>query len=122
MVMRKARDVTYRFNGIRSGPRGAAAVIEGTYALADSAPADWPVPYSGRFRVAGTFGFLGPYEARSLEGLGEELYNIQAGRLEQRRQTYTMQIRASVPPMGIEAHPHITIEQTLIAELLQEQN
>jgi len=118
MVMRKARDVTYRFNGIRSGPRGAAAVIEGTYALADSTPADWPVPYSGRFRVAGTFGFLGPYEALSLEGMGEELYNIQAGRLEQRRQTYTMQIQASVPPMGIEAHPHITIEQTLIAELL----
>lgn len=120
MVMRKARDVTYRFNGIRSGPRGAAAVIESTYSLADSAPTDWPVPYSGRFRVAGTFGFLGPYEALSLEGMGEELYNMQAGRLEQRRQTYTMLIRASVPPMGIEAHPHITIEQTLVAELLEE--
>ena len=118
MVMRKARDVTYRFNGIRSGPRGAAAVIEGTYAPAASAPADWPIPYSGRFRLSGTFGFLGPYEVLSLEGTGEELYNIAAGRLEQRRQTYTMQIEASVPPMGIEAHPHITIKQTLIAELL----
>jgi hypothetical protein len=122
MVMRKARDVTYRFNGIRSGPRGAAAVIESTYALAGSAPADWPVPYSGRFRVSGTFGFLGPYEVLSLEGTGEELYNIGAGRLEQRRQTYTMQVKASMPPMGIEAHPQITIEQTLIAELLEEQN
>jgi len=118
MVMRKARDVTYRFNGVRSGPRGAAAVIEGTYGLAASTPADWPVPYSGRFRLSGTFGFLGPYEVLSLGGTSEELYNIAAGRLEQRRQTYTMQVRASVPPMGIEAHPHVTIRQTLIAELL----
>ncbi len=118
MVMRKARDVTYRFNGIRSGPRGAAGVIESTYTLADSAPTDWPVPYSGRFRMSGTFGFLGPYEVLSLEGSGEELYNIEAGRLEQRVQKYTMQVKASLPPMGVQTHPHITIEQTLAAELL----
>jgi hypothetical protein len=119
MVMRKARDVTYRFNGIRSGPRGAAAVIESTYKLASSTPADWPVPYSGRFRVSGTFGFLGSYEVLSLKGSGEELYNIAAGRLEQRRQTYTMDVNASLPPMGIETHPRIVIAQTLITELLE---
>jgi hypothetical protein len=118
MVMRQARDVTYRFNGIRSGPRGAAGVIESTYRLADSAPADWPVPYSGRFRMSGTFGFLGPYEVLSLEGSGEELYNIEAGRLEQRLQKYTMEVKASLPPMGVKANPHITIEQTLAVELL----
>ena len=81
MVMRQARDVTYRYNGVRAGPRGSAAVIESTYALAKSAPADWPVPYAGRFRMSGTFGFLGPYEVLALEGSGEELYNIEAGRL-----------------------------------------
>lgn len=119
MVMRRARDVTYRFNGIRSGPRGAAAVIESTYKLADSAPAGWPVPYAGRFRMSGTFGFLGPYEVLSLEGSGEELFNIQAGRLEQRQQKYVMQVKASLPPMGVQASPHITIEQTLLTELLE---
>jgi hypothetical protein len=118
MVMRKARDVKYRFNGIRSGPRGAAAVIESLYTPASSTPADWPVPYSGRFRMSGTFGFLGGYEILGLKGTGEELYNIEAGRLEQRRQTYTIEMKASLPPMGIEAHPRITIEQTLITELL----
>ncbi len=118
MVMRQARDVTYRFNGIRSGPRGAAGVIESTYTLADSSPADWPVPYSGRFRMSGTFGFLGPYQVLSLEGSGEELYNIEAGRLEQRLQKYTMEIKAALPPMGMKANPHITIEQSLAAELL----
>lgn len=119
MVMRQARDVTYRFNGVRSGPRGAAAVIESTYKPAASAPADWPVPYSGRFQMSGTFGFLGSYQVLDLEGYGEELYNIQAGRLEQRIQKYTMQVKASPPPLGIRANPHITIEQTLITELLE---
>lgn len=118
MVTREAREVAYRFNGIRSGPRGAAGVIESTYALADSAPAEWPVPYSGRFRMSGTFGFLSSYEVVSLEGSGEELYNIEAGRLEQRLQKYTVQMKASLPPMGVKANPHITIEQSLAVELL----
>jgi len=119
MVMRLARDVTYRFNGFRSGRRGSAAVIASTYAPADSSPSDWPVPYSGRFRMSGTFGFLGPYEVLGLEGSGEDLYNIEAGRLEQRLHRYTMQVKASLPPMGVQAHPHLTIEQTLAVELLE---
>jgi hypothetical protein len=118
MVMRQARNVTYRFNGFRSGPRGSAAVIESTYTVADSAPADWPVPYSGRFRMSGTFGFLGPYEVLGLEGAGEDLFNIEAGRLEQRLQRYTMQVKASLPPLGVQARPHLAIEQTLAVELL----
>ncbi len=119
MVMRQARDVTYRFNGFRSGPRGAAAVIESTYAPADSAPADWPVPYSGRFRMSGTFGFLGPYEVLDLTGAGEDLFNIKAGRLEQRLQRYTIEMKASLPPMGVPAHPHLKIEQVTAVELLK---
>jgi hypothetical protein len=101
---------------------GLAGVVESTYKLADAAPTDWPVPYAGRFRMSGTFGFLGPYEVLSLEGAGEELYNIAAGRLEQRQQKYTMHVKASLPPMGIQTQPHITIEQTLIVELLERGN
>jgi len=119
MVMRLARDVAYRFNGFRAGPRGSAAVIENTCTLADTVPADWPVPYSGRFRMSGTFGFLGPYEVLSLDGTGEDLFNIEAGRLEQRLHRYTMQVKASLPPMGVQAHPHLTIGQSLAVELLK---
>ena len=94
-------------------------MIESTYALAGSVPVDWPVPYAGRFRMSGTFGFLGPYEVLGLDGAGEDLFNIRAGRLEQRLHRYTMQARASLPPMGVQAHPHLTIEQTLAVELLE---
>ncbi len=116
MVMRKARDVKYRLEEIRQSDDGPVAVIRSTYALAASAPPDWPVPYSGRFQMSGTFGFLGPYEALGLEGGGAELFNLEAGRTERCEQKYTMRMRASLPPMGVRANPLITIEQTLTME------
>jgi hypothetical protein len=117
MVMRKARDVQYRLDEIRPSDGGPMAVIRSTYTLAASVPADWPVPYAGRFQMAGTFGFLGPYEVQGLAGSGEELFNVEAGRTERQRQKYTLRIAAALPPMGIRANPHITIDQILTLEL-----
>jgi hypothetical protein len=119
MVMRKARDVTYRLEEMRQSDDGPVAVIGSTYTLAASAPADWPVPYAGRFQMSGTFGFLGPYEVLGLEGGGAEFFNLEAGRTERREQEYTMRMRASLPPMGVRANPHIAIEQTLTMELME---
>jgi hypothetical protein len=133
MVMRRARNVVYRLAEILpteaqspwpgqrdratpAGGTGPLAVIRSTYSSADSTPADWPIPYSGRFQMSGTFGFLGPYQVLGLEGGGEELFDLQAGRIEQRRETYTLRIKAGMPPLGIRANPHITIEQTLTME------
>jgi len=120
MVMREARDVVYRFRGIRAGERGPRAVIESTYTRADSAPPDWPIPYAGRFQVSGTFGFLSGYEVLGLDGTGEELFDIEVGRVERRQQKYTVQVKAALPPMGIRANPRLTIEQTLIMELVDQ--
>ncbi len=119
MVMRKARDVMYRLEEIRQSDDGPLALIRSTYALAASAPADWPVPYSGRFQMSGTFGFLGPYEVLGLEGSGAELFNLEAGHTERCEQKYMMRMKASLPPMGVRANPHITIEQTLTMELME---
>jgi hypothetical protein len=119
MVMRRARDVQYRLDEIRPGDNGPVAVIKSTYSLAASAPAGWPVPYAGRFQMAGTFGFLGPYEVQGLEGSGEELFNVEAGRTERQRQKYTLRIAAALPPMGVRANPHITIDQILTTEFVE---
>jgi hypothetical protein len=116
MVMRKARDVTYRLDEVRRADSGQTAVIKSAYTLAKAAPSTWPVPYSGRFQMSGTFGFLSGYQMTSLEGEGEELFNVDAGRVESYRQTYTAQMDASLPPMGIRANPHIRIDQTLTME------
>ena len=119
MVTRKARDVEYRLDEVRRSEDGSLAVIKSVYGLADSVPSEWPVPYSGRFQMSGTYGFLGPYEVLRLEGAGEELFSVTAGRIERRQQRYTMRIKASLPPMGIRANPHITIDQTLAMELMK---
>lgn len=118
MVMRKARDVTYRLSEIRQNGKGRLAVIQSSYSPADSVPSGWPIPYSGKFQVTGTFGFLSKYKVLDLKGQGEELFNIDQGRIEQSDQQYQMQLAASLPlPIG--PSPRITIKQKLTMQLLE---
>ena len=121
MVMRRARDVTYRLADVIETEAGRIAEIDSVYRLAGSAPSSWPIPYSGRFQLSGTFGFLGGYDITSLTGEGNVQFNIDAGRLERQEQHYTLGMKASVPPMGIHANPFITITQTLTTERIKEQ-
>ena len=120
MVMRKARDVTYKLDEIRPSEKGRLAVISSSYKIADSAPRDWPIPYSGTFQVAGAYGFYRNYQVLSLQGTGEELFNIDAGRTEQYTQQYEMQLSTSLllPLAGV--NPKITIKQNLTMNLLDE--
>lgn len=118
MVLRKARDVAYRLSEVRQGETMEQAILDSTYTLAEAAPTDWPVPYSGRFQVSGTFGFLGTYQVLGLEGAGQQSFDIGAGCVITDRQSYTIRLKASLPPIGIRASPHITIQQTLTTEQL----
>ena len=118
MVLREARDVTYTLDEIRRSEKGRLAVIRSSYTLAKSAPRSWPIPYSGRFQMSGTFGFLRRFKVLDLRGGGEELFNIDAGQTEQYNQQYQMQLEASfLMPLG--ANPRITIEQKLTMQLLE---
>ena len=119
MVMRQARDVTYKLEKIRQSENGRIAVISSTYGKADSVPQNWPVPYSGKFQMSGKFGFLGNYQLLDLQGSGEELFNITLGRSEQYHQQYQIRFQASIP-LGIGENPTITIEQNLTMDLLEE--
>lgn len=118
MVTRKARDVTYTLDEIRQTEKWQLAVIRSSYSLAESVPSSWPIPYSGSFQMSGRFGFLRGYKFLDLQGQGEELFNIDAGRIEQYNQQYQVQLEASLP-MGINAKPRITIKQRLTMELLE---
>jgi hypothetical protein len=66
--------------------------------------------------MKGTFGFLSGYKLLTLEGRGEELFNIEAGRIEQYNQQYQMQLEAFIP-IGLDVKPMITIKQNLTMEL-----
>jgi hypothetical protein len=118
MVTRKARDVTYTLDEIRQTEKGQIAVIRSSYSLADSVPESWPIPYSGSFQMSGRFGFLRGYKFLDLQGQGEELFNIDAGRIEQNNQQYQMKVEAAFP-MGIGTKPLITISQKITMTLLE---
>jgi hypothetical protein len=120
MVMRKARDVTYTLDEVRPGEKGRLALIDSSYRIADSAPLQWPIPYSGTFQVAGAFGFYGDYQVLDLQGEGRELFNIDAGRTEQYSQHYRMELKASLllPLPG--ASPRITIDQNITMKLIED--
>jgi hypothetical protein len=118
MVMRKAREVTYKLEEIRTGAQGRLAVISSSYTLADSVPTSWPIPYSGSFQMKGTFGFLSGYKLLALQGSGRELFNIDTGQSEQYNQQYEMELESSIP-MGIDVKPKITIKQNLTMKLLK---
>jgi len=119
MVIRRARDVTYRLDEIRPTERGQFAVIRSSYSLAKSVPQTWPNPYlgSGRFEMSGRFGFFRGYKVLDLQGRGEELFDIDAGRIEQYNQQYQMKLDSSLPMIG--ANIRITIEQRLTMQLLE---
>jgi hypothetical protein len=118
MVMRQARNVVYELAEIRDSKKGQLAVINGTYSHAESVPTSWPVPYTGSFQMAQTFGMLRGYQILELQGKGEELFNIDLGRTERYKQQYNVKMSASFlfPLPG--ANPHISINQTLTMKLL----
>ncbi|MDD5063859.1 MAG: hypothetical protein PHQ35_03740 [Phycisphaerae bacterium] len=118
MVTRKARDVIYTLDEIRQTEKGQLAVIRSSYSPADSAPENWPKPYSGRFQMSGRFGFLRGYRLLDLQGQGEELFNIDTGQTERYNQQYQAKVEASLP-IDIGPKPLITIKQNLIMELLK---
>jgi hypothetical protein len=118
MVMRKARDVTYTLDEIRETEKGRLAVISSSYSPPESPARYWPMPYTGSFQMKGTFGFLRRFRILDLRGRGKELFNIDAGRIEQYNQQYKMKLQASLPLPLPGASPKITIDQKLTMQLL----
>ncbi len=119
MVMRRAREVEYTLDEIRQSDKGRLAVIKSSYSPAESVSANWPpMPYSGSMQMRGTFGFLRGYKIIQLQGQGEELFNIDAGRIEQSNQQYEVQLQASIP-FGLNVKPIITMKQNFKMQLIR---
>ena len=119
MVLFAARDVNYTLSEIRvQDANNRIAVIDSSYSLLWPNPPEWPVPYTEPFQMSGIFGFLREYKTLDLQGHGQELFNIDAGRTERYSQSYTIHASASLP-MGLGGvNPQITIDQNMTMELL----
>lgn len=123
MFLFAARDVNYTLAEIRvQDANNRIAVIDSSYSLRWPNPSEWPVPYTETFQMSGIFGFLRDYKMQGLQGHGQELFNINAGRTEKYSQSYTMRATASLP-MGLGGvNPQITIDQNSTMELLTVEN
>ncbi len=121
MVMHVARDVRYSLSEINQTEKGRMASIKSTYSLPDKTTRQWALPYpDGTFQVSGPFGFFRNYKLLSLEGQGEELFNIDAGRTEENNQKWQLRVGASTP-ISRETTAEIFIEQILRMKLIEEQ-
>jgi hypothetical protein len=120
LVLRLARNVVYTLEAFRQTETGNVAVIKSSYSPAGPVPRSWPVPYTERFQVAGTFGTFRNYRVLKLEGQGEELYNIDRGLTEKYNQSYRMEVAASfmMPLKGL--NPAITINQNISMQLIED--
>jgi len=119
MVMRKARDVTYSLAQVTDTDQGPVAEIHSRFALSqDKAPRSWPIPYAGRFRASGPFGFLRGYRNLKLEGTGQERFNLDQGCSLGYDHQYRLEMDAAMPMFGAMGgtSPKIIIRQTLKME------
>jgi len=120
MVLRIGRDVTYRLAEVSETEHGPVAVINSTYAMSDVKP-KVPLPYEGSFRLAGTFGFFRAMfkglSVTSLEGTGQELFDINNGRVDSREQNYKFTLKPNASPLP-GADPIIYIEQKITMRLV----
>jgi len=116
---REARDVTYTLAEIRQTDQGQRlAVISSSYTPSEAAPRSWPNPYGKPFQMKGRLGFFGffGYKIADLQGQGEELFNMDAGRIQQYNQQYKLVLKALVPLAG--ADVRMIIKQKLTMHLL----
>ena len=118
MPIPAARETTYTLDRVEETDSGRKAVIASSYKLSDSRVKNWPKPYTGKFNMKGMFGFLRKFKLRSLEGAGEQIFNIDTGTLESEQQHYKIQIEAGfMMPLG-DTVPTVTVDQKISIELL----
>lgn len=124
--MQVPRGVTYTLDEIKETDAGTVAVIKSSYSPAARAGDDWPMPYGGKFRMRGMFGFLQGYEVLQISGQGRELFNIDSGRIQSSRQQYEVKMKAGMPfglgaDSGIgEIKPNMTVKQEFTTQLLND--
>ena len=120
MVMRQARDITYTLGSSQYTDEGRLVEISSSSTLSEQeSPHSWPIPYSGTFQVAGTFGFLQGYRPVSLTGTGMDRFNLDTGVLTSSEHTFEWEVAVrALPLVTVQANPYLVIKQTLKMEQL----
>jgi hypothetical protein len=115
-----ARITDYTLDRIDTTENGTRmAVIASQYKLSEEPMQDFIRPYDGNFQMRGLFGFLRNYEFKSLEGTGQQLFNMNKGLIEKDTQEYLLNVTAGfMLPLG-DSLPVLTVKQTLKIERIE---
>lgn len=119
-VSKIGRDVKYKFAGVVESNNVSYAKIVSSYKLSSAPPAGVDMPYSGSFYMRGTFGFLRGYRVQSIEGGGQQLYDIKRGLIKSDSQHYNAKVSASIFGLGSDTiEPNIEVDQTITMTLVE---
>jgi hypothetical protein len=116
-----ARITAYTLDGITAEPdQPRRATIHSTYTLSEEPMKDFAQPYEEtRFQMRGLFGFLRNYKFQSIDGTGEQVFNMDKGLIESDRQHYTLRVTAAfMLPLG-DSLPVLTVDQKISLEHIQ---
>lgn len=112
-----ARITTYTLDRIETQQDSSRfAIISSRYEISKEPMKDFIRPYEGNFQMRGMFGFLRNYQFETLEGGGEQVFNMDDGLIEKDTQNYTMNVTAGfMLPLG-DSKPILTVNQTIKIE------
>lgn len=115
------REVVYSLDEVKEIDGSKVAVIKSSYKVSDAPPEGLAMPYTGRFQMRGTFGFLQGYDVVSLEGDGTQLFNLDTGLIESDTQQYTAKVKAALMfgLGGEDPEPNLNVKQRLEIQKLE---
>jgi hypothetical protein len=112
------RITTFTLDSTKEENGQKKAVINSTYQISPKTVENFPKPYEGSFQMRSMFGFLRDYSFQTIQGKGQQVFNLTTGQVESDTQEYEMSVTAAFPfPLG-DSVPHLNIHQTMTVKLL----
>lgn len=112
------RITTFTIDSTKEENGRQKAVINSTYQISPKTVENFPKPYEGSFQMRGIFGFLRDYNFQTIQGKGQQVFNLTTGQVESDTQEYEMSVTATFPlPLG-DSVPNLNIHQTMTVKLL----
>jgi hypothetical protein len=112
------RITTFTLDSVKEENGQQKAVIGSTYQVSPKTVENFPKPYEGSFQMRSLFGFLRDYKFQTIQGKGQQVFNLTTGQVESDTQEYDLSATASFPfPLG-DSVPYLNIHQTMTVKLL----
>jgi hypothetical protein len=112
------RITTFTLDSVQEDNGRQKAAIGSTYRISPKTVEHFPKPYEGTFQMRSLFGFLRDYKFQTIEGKGQQIFNLTTGQVESDTQEYNLSATASFPfPLG-DSVPHLNIHQVMTVKLL----